>query len=168
MNVLIPGSFDPITLGHVNIIERAADLFDKVYVAVMNNDSSKYDSSLSSKTYMFDMQKRLELIKLSIAHIENAEAVSFSGMLIDLCDKLDTHTILKGVRTSQDFGYEMIHAKWNREHNCRVETLFLPCDGRFASVSSTSVREFIKNNDFVSLSACMTPDAVDFLKNLTK
>ena len=73
MIALIPGSFDPITLGHVDVIERAAKKFDKVFVAVMNNDSAKYDKSLQSKTYLFTPEIRLDLVKLSIAHIENVE-----------------------------------------------------------------------------------------------
>ena len=109
---LIPGSFDPITLGHVNIIERAARMFDKVYVAVMINDSAKYDSSLSSKKYMFSMEERLELARLSVAHIDNAEAIARSGMLIDLCDELKVTCIVKGIRNAADLEYEMIHAKW--------------------------------------------------------
>ena len=75
MTALIPGSFDPITLGHLNIIERTAKKFDKVYVAVMNNDSSKHDKTLSSKTYMFDMETRLAMVSLSTEHIENVVVV---------------------------------------------------------------------------------------------
>ena len=103
---LIPGSFDPITLGHVNIIMRASKLFDKVYVAVMNNDSAKYAKTLSSKTYMFDMEDRLEMVRLSLEGISNVEAISRSGMLIDLCDELEVTAIVKGVRSEKDFAYE--------------------------------------------------------------
>jgi pantetheine-phosphate adenylyltransferase len=100
MTALIPGSFDPITLGHVNVIERAAAKFDRVIVAVMNNDSAKHDKTLSSKTYMFDMETRLELVRLSTKHIENVEVVSSSGMLIDLFDELCADVIVKGVSTA--------------------------------------------------------------------
>ena len=114
MNALIPGSFAPITLGHVNIIERAARMFDKVYVAVMNNDSAKHDATLSSKTYTLDIEKRLELVKASVSHISNVEAISSEGMLIDLCDLIDTHIVVKGIRNGEDLEYEMKHAKWNK------------------------------------------------------
>ena len=77
MICLIPGSFDPITLGHVNIIERAAAKFDTVYVAVMNNDSAKHDKTLSSKSYTFDMSELLKMVELSFAHIENVKVISF-------------------------------------------------------------------------------------------
>ena len=94
MIALIPGSFDPITLGHVDVIERAAKKFDKVFVAVMNNDSAKHFKGLCSKTYMFDMQERTELVRLSVAHIENVEVVSSAGLVASLFDELcaDVHT----------------------------------------------------------------------------
>ena len=161
---LIPGSFDPITLGHVNIIERAAKMFDKVYVAVMINDSAKYDKSLSSKQYMFSMEDRLELVKRSVAHIENAEAIARSGMLIDLCDELNVTCIVKGIRSAADLEYEMIHAKWNKAHNDRAETLFLPADDRLTSVSSTRVRELLSTEDWEALSGIVHQNAINYLK----
>jgi len=162
---LIPGSFDPITLGHVNIIERAARIFDKVYVAVMNNDSAKYDSSLSSKKYMFCMEDRLKMAELSISHIENAEAIARSGMLIDLCDELNVTAIVKGIRDEKDLAYEMIHAKWNKEHNERAETLFLPSDSGFNFISSTEVRKKLVSGDFEALCGILSEKAIFFLKN---
>ncbi len=164
MVALIPGSFDPITLGHVNIIERAAKISDKVYVAVMNNDSAKHSSVLSSKTYMFDMETRLEIVKLSLSHIENVEVVSSSGMLIDLFDKLGADVIIKGIRTSADLEYEMIHAAWNKEHNPRVETMFLPADDSLASVSSTRVRELLIAGNYDELGGILSDRAIEYLK----
>ncbi len=164
MVALIPGSFDPITLGHINIIERAARIADKVYVAVMNNDSAKHSSVLSSKTYMFSMEERLEIVKLSLSHIENVVVTASSGMLIDLFEELNADVIIKGIRTSADLEYEMIHAKWNKEHNPRLETLFLPADDSLVSVSSTLVREYIKNREYDRLSRIISPKAVEFLK----
>ena len=163
MNALIPGSFAPITLGHVNVIERAARLFDKVYVAVMNNDSSKHDDRLSSKTYSLDIDQRLELVKASVGHIENVEAISSSGMLIDLCDELDTHIIVKGIRNGEDLEYEMIHARWNNKHNPKIETLFLPCDGSTATLSSTLVRSLIAEKRFDELKGLVAPKAIKLL-----
>jgi len=162
---LIPGSFDPITLGHVNVIERAAKMFDKVYVAVMNNDSSKYAPNLSSKTYTFEMSERLDMARLSVAYIPNVEVIGRSGiLLIDLFDELNATAIVKGVRTAKDFEYEMIHAKWNREHNARAETLLLPADESFGNVSSTLVRELISKNDFEGLCGLVSPEVVKYLK----
>ncbi len=165
MIALIPGSFDPITLGHVNIIERAAKTADKVYVAVMNNDSAKHSSVLSSKTYMFNMETRLELVRLSLSHIENVEVISSSGMLIDLFDEIGADVVIKGIRTSADLEYEMIHAKWNKEHNTRLETMFLPADDSLVSVSSTRVREYIDKGEYDLLRGIISEKAINFLMN---
>lgn len=164
MIALIPGSFDPITLGHVNIIERAAKMSDKVYVAVMNNDSAKHSAVLQSKTYMFDMKTRERLVSLSLTHLENVEVVTSSGMLIDLFEELSADVIIKGIRGSADLEYEMIHAKWNKEHNPRLETLFLPADESLMSVSSTLVRELIKDGKYDDLSGILADSAIEYLK----
>ncbi len=164
MIALIPGSFDPITAGHVNIIERAAKFADKVYVAVMNNDSAKHSSVLSSKTYMFDMETRLELVRLSVGHIENVEVVSSCGMLIDLFDEIRADVVIKGIRTSADLEYELIHAEWNKAHNPRFETMFLPADDSLASVSSTRVREYIVRVEFDKLEGILSRKAIEYLR----
>lgn len=164
MIALIPGSFDPITLGHVNIIERAAKMSDKVYVAVMNNDSAKHSSILQSKTYMFDMPTREKLVNLSLAHIPNVEVISSFGMLIDLFDELSADVIIKGIRTPADLEYEMIHAKWNKEHNPRLETLFLPADESLASVSSTRVRELLTAEKYDDLRGILSDSAIEYVK----
>ena len=165
---LVPGSFDPITLGHVNIIERAAKMFDKVVVAVMINDSAKYHEGLSSKQYTFSMDERLTLVRLSVGHIENVEAIAREGLLIDLFDSIGATAIVKGIRNSADLEYEMIHAKWNKEHNERAETLFLPADESFNSVSSTMVRQMLESENFDELSGVLAPAAIDYLKKLKK
>ena len=161
---LIPGSFDPITLGHVNIIERTAKMFDKVYVAVMINDSAKYDKTLSSKQYLFSMEERLEMAKLSVSHIENAEAIARSGMLIDLCDELEVTAIVKGIRNAADLEYEMIHARWNKAHNERAETLFLPADETLVAVSSTAVRQMLAEKNYDSLRSVLHEKAIGYLQ----
>ena len=161
---LIPGSFDPITLGHVNIIERAAKMFDKVVVAVMINDSAKYDSTLSSKKYMFTMEERLEIALLSLSHIENVEVIARNGMLIDLVDEIGATAIVKGIRNSADLEYEMIHAKWNKAHNDRAETLFLPADESLTTVSSTEVRRIIESEKLEELSGIIAPPALEYIK----
>ena len=163
---LIPGSFDPITLGHVNIIERTAKMFDKVYVAVMNNDSSKYSSELSSKSYMFTAEERLKMVTLSTSHIENVETVSSSGMLIDLFDELKATAIVKGIRNEKDLEYELIHAKWNKEHNERAETMFLPADEDLCSVSSTMVRELISERKIDKLEGIIHKKTLEWIKNI--
>ena len=163
---LIPGSFDPITLGHLNVIERASKMFDKVYVAVMNNDSSKYSSSLSSKTYTFTAEERLLMVGLSVSHLENVEAIYGEGiLLIDLFDELGAHAIVKGIRNEKDLEYELIHAGWNKEHNERAETIFLPAAEDLCSVSSTLVRGLIAEEKFDDLEKIMPPKALEWIKN---
>lgn len=163
---LIPGSFDPITLGHVNIIERAAKMFDKVVVAVMINDSAKYDSTLSSKKYMFTMEDRLEIARLSLSHIENVEVIARTGMLIDLVDEVGATAIVKGIRNAADLEYEMIHAKWNKEHNERAETLFLPADESLTAVSSTEVRRIIESGELDRLKGIISEAASEYIKKV--
>lgn len=164
MIALIPGSFDPITMGHIDIIERAAARFDKVFVAVMNNDSAKHDSTLSSKNYTFEMEERLYFVRVSLAHIENVDVLSSSGMLIDLFDEVGADVIVKGVRNGEDLEYEMKHAKWNKAHNPRVETLFLPAEERFSSVSSTMVRTLMAEGKYKELEGVISPAVIEIIK----
>ena len=165
MVALIPGSFDPITAGHVNIIERAAKIADKVYVAVMNNDSAEHSDVLSSKTYMFPMDTRFELVKLSLEHIKNVRVVSSGGMLIDLFDELQADVVIKGIRGSADLEYELIHAKWNKEHNARFETLLLPASESFSSISSTQVREYLTAGDLERLKGILSDKAIEYMSS---
>ena len=138
---LIPGSFDPITLGHLDIITRISRRFERVFVAVMTNDMHKYVPGTPEKHYMFTEEERTELARLSCAHLPNVEVISATGKLIDLVDRLDCDVIVKGVRTAVDFVYEQKHALYNRAHNPRAETLYLPADPAFDGISSTLARE---------------------------
>lgn len=168
MNALISGSFDPITLGHVNIIERASCMFEKIIVAVMNNDSAKYDPRLTSKTNMFDFNERLDMVKLSTSHIKNVECVYHSGMLIDACDIYDISAVVRGVRNADDFEYEMIHAVWNREHNRRADTLFMPADKKFDSVSSSRAKCLISEGRYDELHGIISDGAIKYIKEHAK
>lgn len=146
---LIPGSFDPITLGHLDVIRRAAGMFDKVYVAVMTNDMTKYEAGAMQKKYMFSMAERREMAKLACADIPNAEVVEWGGMLIDAVDHFGTCAVVKGVRDEKDFIYEQKHAHWNVAHNPRAQTLYMPADLSLDRVSSTLVRERLQNGEDV-------------------
>lgn len=168
MNALISGSFDPITLGHVNIIERASCMFEKIIVAVMNNDSAKYDARLNSKTYMFNSIQRLDMARLSTSHIENVECVYHSGMLIDACDIYDISAVVRGVRNADDFEYEMIHAVWNREHNRRADTLFMPADKKFDNVSSSRAKLLISEGRYDELCGIISNSAIKYIKEQAK
>ena len=144
VTALIPGSYNPITLGHLDVIIRAAKKFDRVVVAVMTNDMHKYVAGVAPKFYLFHEEERLEMTRLACAHLQNVEVISAGGMLIDLVDRVEADIIVKGVRNQADFAYEQEHALWNRAHNPRAETLYLPADPAFDGISSTLARERMK------------------------
>ncbi len=141
VTALIPGSYNPITLGHLNVITRVAAKFDRVVVAVMTNDMYKYVPGMAPKFYLFNEDERLAMTRLACAHIPNVEVISAGGMLIDLVERVKADFIVKGVRNQADFLYEQEHALWNRAHNPRAETLYLPADPAFDGISSTLARE---------------------------
>ena len=137
MNIAIyPGSFDPITLGHLDIIRRAAACFDKVYVCVMVNCEKKQP--------MFTPERRLELIRHSVAHISNVEVENWSGLLADYARAKNAHILVKGVRNCADFELENQMACINQGICPGLETLLLPASAEFEHFSSTMVREMIR------------------------
>ena len=137
MNIAIyPGSFDPITLGHLDIIRRAAACFDKVYVCVMVNCEKKQP--------MFTPERRLELIRHSVAHISNVEVENWSGLLADYARAKNAHILVKGVRNCADFELENQMAHINQGICPGLETLLLPASAEFEHFSSTMVREMIR------------------------
>ncbi len=140
---LLPGSYDPITKGHMDVICRAAALFDRVIVAVMTNDMRAYVADAKVKQYMFTMEERTEMARRACEGIANVQVISSRAKLIDLVDELGADVIVKGVRNEADYAYEQQHALYNRAHNPRAETLYLPADPEFDDISSTLVRERI-------------------------
>lgn len=139
-SALIPGSFDPITLGHLDIITRAAARFDHVTVAVMTNDMQKYVQGAPAKHYTFTLSERREMVEIACAHLPNVEVIAAGGMLIKLFDCVEADFIIKGVRNATDFEYEQKHALYNRAHDSRAETLYMPADPAFDGISSTLAR----------------------------
>lgn len=150
---IVPGSFDPITVGHVDVIERAAAIFDTVVVMVMVN---------REKSYMFGIDKRTQLAKLSCDHLDNVKVLSSEGMLVDAVRELGANAIIKGVRTIKDFKYEQIQAYYNKERNPQAETLYLPADPKLKNVSSTRVRQMIA--DGKKLDGILMPTAIKMLQ----
>ena len=150
---IVPGSFDPITVGHVNIIERAARLFDLVVVAVMINDQKKY---------RFTIEQRAQLAKLSCSHIPNVKVLISEGLLVDVVDSLGAAAIVKGVRTVKDFRYEQEMALFIKLRNPRAETVYLPCDPKYKRISSTLARERIDERK--PLDGILMPEAIEKLK----
>lgn len=137
---LLPGSYDPITVGHMDVIRRASALFDRAYVAVMTNDMRAYVADAKVKEYMFSMEERTEMARLACEDLSNVTVISSTARLIDLVDDLGADVIIKGVRNESDYLYEQQHALYNRAHNPKAETLYLPADPAFDHISSTLVR----------------------------
>lgn len=151
---IVPGSFDPITVGHVNIIERAAKLFDVVVVTVMIN---------AQKEYRFTIEQRAQLAELSCIHIPNVKVLVSEGLLVDVVDALGASVIVKGVRTVKDFRYEQEMALINKLHNPRAETIYLPCDPKYKRISSTLARAWMDEGK--PLDSILMPKAIERLKN---
>lgn len=129
---IYPGSFDPCTNGHLDIIERSAGIFDKVIVAVLIN---------SSKTPTFSVEERIQLLKTATAHIENIEVVSFNGLLAQFAQQQNAKVIIKGLRAVSDFEYEFQMSLTNNKLNPNVETLFMTTKSENMYLSSSIVRE---------------------------
>lgn len=134
---LFPGTFDPITLGHVDIINRAIPLFDKIIVGIGMN---------ASKEPMFSAEKRVEWINDLYKHSDVVEGAIYEGLTIDFCKKINAKYILRGIRYVSDFEYEKAIADANRTLDPTIETFFLTGEPKYTSVASTIVRDIIKNN----------------------
>lgn len=133
--VIYPGSFDPLTNGHFDVIQRAARLFDRVVVAVANNNE---------KTPMFTLRERVELVRKCVQGFPNVEADSFEGLLVDYVESCGAHAVIRGLRTTADFDFEFQLALMNRKLNERVETLFMIPQETHSFVSSCLVKEIAR------------------------
>jgi pantetheine-phosphate adenylyltransferase len=132
---LYPGSFDPLTNGHIDIIERAAKLFDHVIVAVARNDG---------KQPLFSLKQRLQLVQRALKGLPNAEADSFDGLLVDYAEKRSVQAIIRGLRAVSDFEFEFQLALMNRKLNGRVETIFMMPRETYTFLSSRIVKEIAR------------------------
>lgn len=146
---LYPGSFDPITLGHLDIIQRASQMFDTVIVAVMCN---------SAKTPLFTLDERVKMIKESVKNLDNVIIESFDGLLINYCKEKNIHIVIRGLRAITDFEYELQIAQTNKElsHN-EVDTVFLTTSLQYSYLSSSVVKEVASYNGDI------TPCVPDFV-----
>lgn len=129
---ICPGSFDPVTNGHLNIIGRAAAMFDQVVVVVMVNGNKKP---------LFTCEERVELLKRATAHMPNVEIDSYDGLLADYAEKKQARVIVKGLRALSDFEYEFQMALTNRKLNPAVETVFLTTNAEYMYLSSSLVKQ---------------------------
>lgn len=129
---IYPGSFDPVTFGHIDMIERSAKMVDELLVSVLNN---------SAKNPLFSVKERVSMLEEITSHLPNVKVTSFDGLLIDYAKKVDASIIIRGLRAVTDFEYELQLAQTNRIVNPNVDTLFLATSLEYAYLSSTIVKE---------------------------
>ncbi|MCF7860932.1 pantetheine-phosphate adenylyltransferase [Candidatus Woesearchaeota archaeon] len=150
---IYPGSFDPITFGHIDIIKRSLKLVDELIIAVGNN---------SNKSYMFSIEDRMVMIKESLKEIDlnvnpKIKVELFDGLLVDYAQSNDTNIIIRGLRAMSDFDYEFQMGLLNRKFNSDIETIFLITDQKYLYYNSSLVKEVAKNKGPLS---CIVPEAV--------
>ncbi len=130
-----PGSFDPVTNGHIDIIERGLNLFDKIIVAILYNPAKKS---------MFSVEERKKMLKESLANFDNVEVDSFSGLLVDYARMRNAKAILRGMRAVSDFEYEFQLALMNRRLDRKIQTVFLITGLRWIFISSSIIKDAAK------------------------
>ena len=138
---LFPGTFDPVTFGHLDIIERALPLFDKLYIGIGMN---------ANKQPMFSGETRVHWLNKLFTSQPKVEAILYEGLTVECCKKIKASYILRGIRYVNDFEYEKAIADMNRSLDENIETIFLTCLPKFTSVASTLVRDVIRNGGNVS------------------
>ncbi len=132
---LYPGTFDPITYGHIDVIERATQLFDHLYIVIAIN---------SKKTPLFSTEERIELAEKSLLHLNNVSVVSHNGLLVDYAKSIHASAIVRGVRAVTDFEYELQIAQMNRKIEPSISTIFLMPHEKYSYLNSSIVRELAR------------------------
>jgi pantetheine-phosphate adenylyltransferase len=145
---LFPGTFDPVTFGHLDIIERALPLFDKLFIGIGTN---------ANKLPMFSTEQRMVWLNELFKKEKKVEAVVYDGLTVECCKRVEANYILRGIRYVNDFEYEKAIADMNRSLDENIETVFLTCLPKYTSVASTLVRDVIRNGGDVSQ---FVPDVV--------
>lgn len=133
--IVYPGSFDPLTNGHLDIIERGAKLADRLVIGILKN---------SSKAPMFTLDERIAIMQASISHLSNVEIISFDGLLVDFMKSQHAKTVIRGLRAVSDFEYELQMAQANRDLYPDMETMFLATKVEYSFISSTIVKEILR------------------------
>lgn len=152
---IVPGSFDPMTLGHKDIVERALKLFDKVIVAIMINPS---------KVGTFSFIQRKKISEITLKDLPNVTVITADGYLADLAAALGAVAIVKGVRDSDDFAYEQDMAIFNHNKNNVTETIYLPAYGKNVDISSSLAKEMIIKGE--SLEGVLSSDVVEYINSI--
>ena len=132
LRAIYPGSFDPVTFGHIDIIERAARISDELIVGVLQN---------KAKTPLFSVEERVIMLREVTKHLRNVKIIPFEGLLIEFAKQMDAKVIVRGLRAITDFEYELQMSQTNRKLNSDVETLFLTTSLDYSYLSSTTVKE---------------------------
>ena len=135
MKILYPGTFDPLTNGHLDLIQRAEKLFGNVVVAVLEN---------TNKNPTFDLNRRIIQINKAISHLPNIKVISYQGLTVDCAKEVNANLILRGLRAMSDFEYELQIAHTNKSLNSNIETIFLSTNTNFSFLSSSLVKEVAK------------------------
>ncbi|MBS4193874.1 pantetheine-phosphate adenylyltransferase [Lederbergia citri] len=136
-----PGSFDPVTLGHMDIIRRGANVFDEVFVVVLNN---------SSKKALFSVEERMDLLREVTKDMPNVKVDSFGGLLVEYAESVNAKAIIRGLRAVSDFEYEMQITSMNRVLNEKIETFFIMTNNQYSFLSSSIVKEVAKYHGNIS------------------
>ena len=153
---LIPGSFDPMTIGHLDIVKRALALYDEVIVAVMINEEKHYDHTI---------EERAKTVELTVGDLPGVRVVTSTGLLVNLFDEVGADAIVKGVRNEQDRAYEERMAAWNLAHNPRAVTVLLQAADDYETVSSSAARDMMKKGEFPH--GMVTPAVAAYLSELS-
>ena len=136
-----PGSFDPMTKGHLDIIERGAKLADKLIVGILMN---------ANKQPMFSLEERIRIIEAGVAHLDNVEIIPFDGLLVDFLKQQQARTVVRGLRAVSDFEYELQMAQANRNLYPEMETIFLCTNVEYSFISSTVVKDILRHGGDIS------------------
>ena len=154
---ILPGSYDPMTLGHLDVVIRALEDYDEVVVAVMVNPK---------KQTMFDMETRVGIAQRTVAHLPRVRVIADTGMLIDLFDRLGADAVCKGYRNQTDYDYEMEMAAWNAEHNPRFRTVLYEAKNEHVTFSSTEARRLLREGN--ALDGLVHPNAISLILERVK
>ena len=149
---LFPGSFDPVTVAHVDIIKRSVSLFDKIIIALGTN---------SMKNAMLSTEKRIHILEAVFAYEPKIEVTSYKGLTIDFCREVGALYMIRGIRTVSDFEYEKAIAQMNHELNPEIESIFILSNPGYSSISSTIVRDILRHHG--DISKFVPKEALNFL-----
>ena len=150
-----PGSFDPMTKGHLDIIERGAKLADKLIVGILMN---------ANKQPMFSLEERIRIIEAGVAHLDNVEIIPFDGLLVDFLKQQQARTVVRGLRAVSDFEYELQMAQANRNLYPEMETIFLCTNVEYSFISSTVVKDILRHGG--DISHLVPQAAINIIENI--